>query len=55
MSENILALCSKTRIGWKRLATESAAGTSETNGLSRFESAIGVRPDVGPPAAQGRI
>jgi hypothetical protein len=33
----------------------STHGTSETNGFSRFESAIGVRPDVGPAAAQDRI
>jgi hypothetical protein len=31
----------------------SASGTSETNGFSRFESAIGVRSDVGLPVAQG--
>jgi hypothetical protein len=31
----------------------AAIGTSETNGFDQFESAIGVRPDVGPPAAQG--
>jgi hypothetical protein len=38
-----------------RISRMTASGTSETNGLSRFESAIGVRPDVGPPAAQGRV
>jgi hypothetical protein len=34
---------------------ESAPGTSATNGLGQFESAIGVRPDVGLTAAKGRI
>jgi hypothetical protein len=33
----------------------STHGTSETNGLGQFESATGVRPDVGPPAAQGQV
>jgi hypothetical protein len=28
---------------------------SETKGFNRFESAIEVRLDVGPPAAQGRV
>ena len=34
-------------------APMSACGTSETNEFSRLESAIGVRPDVGAPPAQG--
>jgi hypothetical protein len=33
----------------------STHGTSETNGFSRFESAIDARPDAGPPAAQGQV
>jgi hypothetical protein len=37
------------------VAATTGPGTSETNGLSRFESAIRVRPDVGPAAAQDRI